>query len=166
MLTKQEKLIRNLPDEEKKSAYMHEVLRLLYERGQTESAPALYETLNRMLFDAFETEEDYREIKKKFNALLLSREDALTQRIRRSADPIEACIRYVCAANYIDFAAIGEKEIVVIDFKTDKLTPEEIKEEYAPQLRTYRDVMQSFYPDHKIELYAWSFHNGTEVPVE
>ena len=66
----------------------------------------------------------------------------------------------------IDFAAIGEKEIVVIDFKTDNLTPEEIKEEYAPQLRTYRDVMQSFYPDHKIELYAWSFHNGTEVPVE
>ena len=132
MLTKQEKLIRDFPDEEKKSAYMHEVLRLLYERGQTESAPALYETLDGMLFEAFGTAADYTEIKKKFNALLLSREDALTQRIRRSADPIEACIRYVCAANYIDFAALGNVEESTFAGLLDKAEAQTVPaDEYA-----------------------------------
>lgn len=66
----------------------------------------------------------------------------------------------------IDFAAVSPKKIIVIDFKTDRLTPEEIAEEYSPQLNTYKDVMQSFYPDADIELYAWSFYNGLAVPIE
>ena len=106
LLAKQEKLIREFADEAKKSEYMHEVLRLLYEKGQSESAPALYEILNRMLFDFWGKAEDYTEIKKKFNTLLLSREAELTRRIEAAADPISECIRYVCAANYIDFAAV------------------------------------------------------------
>jgi len=65
----------------------------------------------------------------------------------------------------IDFLAVGEKEIILIDFKTDKLTPEEIAHEYSPQLNTYKDVVHSFWPEHSIELYAWSFHNGCQVPI-
>ena len=65
----------------------------------------------------------------------------------------------------IDFAAVGENDIIIIDFKTDRKTPEEILEEYSPQLSTYRTAMAHFYPDHKIRVYAWSFHNGTEIEV-
>ena len=65
----------------------------------------------------------------------------------------------------IDFAAVGENDIVIIDFKTDRKTPEEILEEYAPQLNTYRAAMAHFYPEHNIRVYAWSFHNGTEIEV-
>ena len=66
----------------------------------------------------------------------------------------------------IDLAAVSEKKIIIIDFKTDRMTPAEIAEEYSPQLNTYRSVMASFYPDADIELYAWSFYNGTAVPIE
>lgn len=65
----------------------------------------------------------------------------------------------------IDFAAVSPEKIIVIDFKTDRLKPEEIAEEYGPQLNTYKDVMHSFYPEAEIELYAWSFHNGAAVII-
>lgn len=66
----------------------------------------------------------------------------------------------------IDLAAVSQDKVIIIDFKTDRLTPEEIAEEYSPQLNTYKAVMQSFYPEADIELYAWSFFNGTEIPIE
>lgn len=66
----------------------------------------------------------------------------------------------------IDLAALSPEKVIIIDFKTDRLKPEEIAEEYAPQLNTYKDVMQSFYPDADIELYAWSFYNGIAIPIE
>ena len=65
----------------------------------------------------------------------------------------------------IDFLAIGSGRLIIIDFKTDKMTPEEIAHEYSPQLNTYRAVAESFWPGMETELYAWSFHNGTAIPI-
>ena len=66
----------------------------------------------------------------------------------------------------MDFAAIGKDEIILIDFKTDRASEDEIREMYAPQLNTYRIVLQHFYPDHAIRTYAWSFHNNKAIQID
>ena len=43
---KQDKLIGQFDNEEKKSEYMHRVLEILYKHGQTESSPWLAEQIN------------------------------------------------------------------------------------------------------------------------
>ena len=65
----------------------------------------------------------------------------------------------------MDFAAIGKDEIVLIDFKTDRASEEEIREMYAPQLNTYRMVLQHFYPGYAVTAYAWSFHNDKAIQI-
>ncbi|MBQ3460243.1 MAG: UvrD-helicase domain-containing protein [Solobacterium sp.] len=65
----------------------------------------------------------------------------------------------------MDFAAIGKYEIILIDFKTDRASEEEIREMYAPQLNTYRMVLQHFFPGHSVTAYAWSFHNDKAIQI-
>ena len=66
----------------------------------------------------------------------------------------------------MDFVAIGRTEIILIDFKTDRKTPEQIREVYTPQLSAYVEALHYFYPDHTVRAYAWSFHNNCAVPIE
>ncbi len=50
--------------------------------------------------------EDYAPQKQKYNQLLLGLEKEITQKIYSAEDPVKECIKYVCAANYIDFSAV------------------------------------------------------------
>ena len=65
----------------------------------------------------------------------------------------------------MDFVAIGAKDIILVDFKTDSATEKEISQRYSDQLNTYRQALQLLYPDHDIKVYAWSFHNGTAIEI-
>lgn len=108
ILSKEELAIRQFPDEEKKSEYMHQVLGILYKYAQTESSPGLTERLEQLFEDFWGTAKDFREQKHKYNQLLLNMESQIEQQIEGSADPLETCIKYVCAANYIDFSAVDD----------------------------------------------------------
>lgn len=58
---------------------------------------------------------------------------------------------------YIDFMAINDHEIILIDFKSDHLkTAHEFIDHYRIQLKTYEKAMQIMYPDHKINTYIYS----------
>ena len=48
ILSRQEKKIRDFEDEQKKSEYINQVLKVLYENGQKESAPWMAEKINRL----------------------------------------------------------------------------------------------------------------------
>ncbi|MCR4950628.1 MAG: UvrD-helicase domain-containing protein [Solobacterium sp.] len=65
----------------------------------------------------------------------------------------------------MDFAAIGADEILLVDFKTDRKTPEEILHAYTPQLNAYRKVLKALYPGRRISAYAWSFHNHSAIKI-
>lgn len=65
----------------------------------------------------------------------------------------------------MDFVAVSESEILLIDFKTDALSPQEIKERYTPQLNHYRRALNLLYPGIPVTAYAWSFHNGCAVEI-
>ncbi len=106
LLSKQEKMIRTFSDEEKKSQYMNRVLKILYEYGQTESAPWLAEQINLLCDEFWGKLEDYTSAKEMYNQLLLGKEAELETKIHVSEDCIKECIKYVCAANYIDFSAV------------------------------------------------------------
>ena len=72
MLNRQEKSIRTFTDEEKKSEYIHQVLKLLYDHAESESTPWLSEQLD-TLYQRFWGEGiDYAPIKHKYNQLLMS----------------------------------------------------------------------------------------------
>lgn len=106
MVEKQEKLIRPFGDEDRKSEYMHKVLEILCKHGRTESSPWLAEQIDRLYENFWETSADYTSVKKKYNQLLLDRESEIGRHIRESQEPLKECIKYVCAANYIDFSAV------------------------------------------------------------
>lgn len=106
ILSKQEKLIRPFEDEDKKSRYLHQVLDILYRYGQSQPAPWLGAKIDRLYNDFWGNAEDYTLQKKKYNQLLLNLEKEIEQKIYSADDAIKECIKYVCAANYIDFSAV------------------------------------------------------------
>ncbi len=107
ILNKQEKLIRCLEDEDKKSKYLNIVLEILYKYGQNESSPWLAEKINRLYAEYWGKSEDFTATKHKYNQLLLSKEAEISTRIHSAEDCIKECIKYVSAGNYIDFSAVA-----------------------------------------------------------
>lgn len=131
ILSKEELAIRQFPDEEKKSEYMHQVLGILYKYAQTESSPGLTERLEQLFEDFWGTAKDFREQKHKYNQLLLNMESQIEQQIEGSADSLETCIKYVCAANYIDFSAVDDVNEQKLGELLSKAVSQDIsKEEY------------------------------------
>lgn len=125
---KQDKLIRQFDNEEKKFKYMHQVLEILYKHGQSEPSPWLAEQIN-MLYESYWGSIDYTPLKHKYNQLLLDKEREIEQQIRKTGDVIKECIKYVCAGNYIDFSAVENVSEQVLKKLLNNAAQEMISEE-------------------------------------
>jgi ATP-dependent helicase/nuclease subunit A len=66
----------------------------------------------------------------------------------------------------MDFCAVNDHEVLLIDYKTDNASAEEIRKRYSSQLNTYRKALEHLYPDHTIAVYAWSFHNDEPILIK
>ena len=63
---------------------------------------------------------------------------------------------------FMDLVVWYEKEMVVLDFKTDYVQNEsELIERYTSQLNIYRQAIQKIYPDKKVKAYIYSFYLQT-----
>lgn len=145
LLEKQERQIRPFDDEARKSAYMHRSLEILYRCGQTESSPQLAERLN-ALHDRCWGRTDYGPLKRKYNQLLLRREGEIERKIRGARDEIRECIKYVCAANYIDFLAVEDVREEMLEELFDRVEREEVpEEEYARFAEDLREAKRLVY---------------------
>lgn len=129
MISKQEKSIRNFQDEHKKSNYMHQLLKILYDYGQSESSPCISERINQLFKSFWGEQEDYTLIKHKYNQLLLSKETQIDELISKASDPMKECIKYVCAANYIDFGAVDNVNEATFEKLLTKADNESVSEE-------------------------------------
>lgn len=140
LLSKQEKMIRENSDENKKSQYMNGVLEILYKYGQTESAPWLAEQINELCNRFWGELEDYSSVKHRYNMLLLEQEESIVEQIKRSGDCIRECIKYVCAGNYIDFSAVenvNEKTCAhLLEKAKDTMISEEEYEQFVTDLES------------------------------
>lgn len=103
---KQKKLIEQFDNAERKAEYIRRLEALLDARDGTESTPQLSECVDSLYREFWGSGEDYGELKKRYNNLLLEKEASLDRQIRSTTDPVRECIKYVCAANYIDFSAV------------------------------------------------------------
>ena len=128
ILGKQEKLIRDFSDEDKKTQYINRVLEILRKHGQTESSPWLAEKINQLYEECWGEGEDYTVTKQRYNQLLLSKEKEILSCINNSDDCIRECIKYVSAGNYIDFSAVDNVNEHTLDELLQKVNEENISE--------------------------------------
>lgn len=88
--------------------YLSAVRRIIENRSQTDTAPYLIYLFRLEYEKRFGKSEPYREIKKKYNDLVLGMEAGLRDRIEASEDPLKTALLYARAGNYIDFGAMNE----------------------------------------------------------
>ena len=133
-LNKQEQRIRKFTDNEKKVAYMQEIMKRYAEATEEDCAPSLsveFKEIYRRYWNV--PAEDYTEIKKDFNNLMMNLEDDLERMIRQSSDPVESALIYARIGNYIDFAAMShvDKDVVLSMIREEKkeaLDPREYRQ--------------------------------------
>ncbi len=66
----------------------------------------------------------------------------------------------------IDILAINDKEVIIVDLKSDRyITEESLINTYTSQIMHYVKSMKSIYPNKKIQAYIYSFTLNKEIPV-
>lgn len=97
--------IKGFPDEVR-NPYMHAVTRILADAAGTDTPPAAIARIQDLRRDLLGTTDNYKDVKRQFNDLMLKEAPALRERIDRSSDPLAEAMGIAMAGNYIDFGAI------------------------------------------------------------
>lgn len=63
----------------------------------------------------------------------------------------------------MDFVAIGDDEVLLLDFKTDALANDEIKMRYQDQIHAYTEALHVLYPQKRITPAIYSLHNNATI---
>ena len=87
--------------------YLQEIRSIIDHRAEDDSAPYLVYLFGRVYEKHFGPRKPYAEIKRKYNDLVLSRENAVRRRIEESEDPVRTALGYARVGNYIDFGAMN-----------------------------------------------------------
>lgn len=87
--------------------YLSEIRRIIDNRGEDDTSPYLVYLFRKAYEKHFGQRSSYREIKKKYNDLVLSMEDSVRKRIEESEDPLAKAFVYARIGNYIDFGAMN-----------------------------------------------------------
>ena len=126
LIGKQEKLIRQFPDEEKKKAFFQDFLTVIQQEGMNRTAPWLQGKADLLLEKYFGTVVDYPALKSRYNQYLLSKEPVFEEKISAAQDRLSECIKYVCAGNYIDSMALDEISDEILDTLLTRVESEEV----------------------------------------
>ncbi len=141
-----EERIKLFYDESRKREYREKLEKIIEDFRFLESAPGISERADELFFDFWGVKEDFSELKKKYNLLLLEKEDYLKNRIENSEDPILSGIKFVAAANYIDFMAVEDVNENTLETLLAKAETVEIdKAEYAVFLTELKNAKRLAY---------------------
>lgn len=108
LLDRREEQLHKFTDEGKKAEYFREILGMISREAGVETAPYLSVQMKKVYERYFGEKEDFSEIKRFYNELMLSMEPEFEKRIRESEDPVRTAICYAQTANYIDFGTGNE----------------------------------------------------------
>ena len=103
--------------------YMQKILSIASSAPYHQGAPVMLDEFHRLQREMFGLDKDFTQIKKKYNAVMLSRVPEMQKRIDASGRPLETAIQYAMIGNYIDFGAKHE----VTDAQLDELLSEPAK---------------------------------------
>lgn len=109
--------------------YLSEIKEIIDNRNEEDTSPWLIYLFNRTYEKHFGQRPPYKEIKEKYNSLVLSMEDSLRNRIEASENPLAQALIFARAGNYIDFGAMNEvdEETFLFFFEEEKLQDKESK---------------------------------------
>lgn len=93
-------------DELTKLAYMRALLKIIADADNSVSAPVIVAEATALKNKMFGFLDDFAEIKKHFNALMLTKEAAMREIIEGSSDPFKTAVKFALLGNYIDFGAM------------------------------------------------------------
>ena len=85
--------------------YLDEVQRIIDAREEKNSAPYLLSLFEDVFEERFGKRASFAEVKKSYNDLVLSMEDAIRERIESTESPLETALLFGRIGNYIDFGA-------------------------------------------------------------
>ncbi len=100
-----------LPQDKKEPA-MRQVLRFLANADYKKSPPALGREMHRMIRSILDNPDPYREVKEKYNKMMLDMIPRLQMIIRESKDPFDTALRLAMAGNVIDFGPQNQLDIM------------------------------------------------------
>ena len=106
MINQQERQIRKFDDEERKAAFIKEIMTLTGSCGPEYSAPWILALMTEIREKYFGKDEEMPRKKREFNQFLLDLEDELAQMIQESGDALKEAMRFARIGNYIDFSAL------------------------------------------------------------
>lgn len=95
---------KNKTDDEE---YLSEIRSLLDNRKETDTSPYMVYLFNKVHVRRFGAGADYKDIKRKYNDLVLGMEDSLREEIEKSEDPLAKALIMARVGNYIDFGAMN-----------------------------------------------------------
>ena len=87
--------------------YLAEVREILENRREEDTSPYMVYLFSKAYEKRFGRSASYREIRKKYNNLVLSMEDSIRKKIEQAADPLTEALVYARIGNYIDFGAMN-----------------------------------------------------------
>lgn len=108
LLNKEERQLREDPQEEKKVAYLKELMRMVGESGPEANAPWLAARIEEIYGKYYGVREDYGAVKETYNRMMMEREQEFETLIRNSEDPLRTALRYARVGNFIDFSALDQ----------------------------------------------------------
>ena len=109
--------------EDKKVEYMQRVLKVLAEAPERFGAPVIVRTINEIQDEMFGIKQDYAEIKKYYNQVMMGHEEQVNKKVTQSKDPIKTGIQYAMIGNYIDFGArisVNEEQLTELLNDSDR----------------------------------------------
>ena len=90
---------------EKQISYIQRLLKLLSEVPDTYAGPVIMNDVHKLRKEMFGYSQDFTEIKRYFNALMMQRADEAAQDILSAPDPPLRAVQYSLIGNYIDFGS-------------------------------------------------------------
>ncbi len=119
---------------EKIRTYQAEV-RSTVENADGLSTPQVAGKLYALHEELFGTIQDYSEIKRHFNYMMLSLLSHMEQQVHASEDPLKAAVQYSMVGNYIDFGALASVEEEELKNQLGKAADIEIDEDLLEEFR-------------------------------
>ncbi|MBQ9155428.1 MAG: DUF89 family protein [Eubacterium sp.] len=92
---------------EQQIEYMQRVMTLLAQAEISTAIPVIIRDIDNLRIEMFGSTDDYSEIKKHFNEMLLEQMDSFRERIREAADPLKLAMQLALVGNYIDFGVVA-----------------------------------------------------------
>ncbi len=109
--------------------YLAEVKSLIDNRSDTDTSPYMVYLFDKLHKKYFGEAQDYTEIKKKYNDLVMGIENELSREIEESKDPLAKSLVMARIGNYIDFGAMNNvdtKEFLSL-FENTQMSENDLK---------------------------------------